>query len=490
MPSNVLCALVALLLACSAAPISKAATTSDAKPSAAAENLADFDFVTRTIADDYSGYDVKVTPANRAELDKLTIDLRAKAATASDAELWGILSTWVGFFHDRHTHVDPARPLEAPTHKVENGPRPNWTTASVRARLTALGSARDPVEGIWQLSGNDEYTSVGILRADPTRFDVVLLTPPEEQSRQVGYILRDAARALWFVDSGDYGEERLHARLVADGGAITFDHPGRWTRQEPALADADFSARVIPSDQMFLRRLSAKTLWLRMPDFDDSRAAPLKALLETHAADLAATPNLVIDLRGNPGGSDYVYEPLLPFIYTQPTYVIGMELRATRDNIALRHAEAERIRAEAPDQADQLEADNRLMAQHLGGYVHPGPKGFGVDIHDAVLPSPKRVVVLIDGAGSTAEQFVLYARQSHKVTLMGERNSAGVLDFANVVSEPTPSGRFRLQWAISRSLRLPADPVDPVGIAPQIRIPADEIDPVTFAQTWLERQVD
>ena len=128
------------------------------------------------------------------------------------------------------------------------------------------------------------------------------------------------------------------------------------------------------------------------------------------------------------------------------------------------------------------------MAQHLGGYVQPDPKAFSIYKADSVLSSPGRIVVLIDGAGSTAEQFLLAARQSRKVTLMGQENSAGVLDFANQVSEETPSGRFRLFWGISRSLRLPEDPVDPDGIAPQVRIPDDVADPVGFAQAWLERQ--
>ncbi len=71
---------------------------------------------------------------------------------------------------------------------------------------------------------------------------------------------------------------------------------------------------------------------------------------------------------------------------------------------------------------------------------------------------------------------------------MGQANSAGVLDFANVVAMPAPSGRYIVQWATSRSLRLPDDPVDPDGIAPDVRIPVDVRDPVGWAQAWLERQ--
>jgi C-terminal processing protease CtpA/Prc len=180
----------------------------------------------------------------------------------------------------------------------------------------------------------------------------------------------------------------------------------------------------------------------------------------------------------------------VPLLYTRPIVTIGMELRASTDNIALRQEVADRIRAQAPDNAAQIEAQNRLMRERLGQYVMPDPRPFEIERHDAVLPSPRRVAVLIDGAASTGEQFLLLARQSRKGTLFGQRNSAGVLDFANVVGVPTPSGRYRLQWATSRSLRLPQDPVDPDGIPPDIRIPEGERDPVRYAAAWLERQVD
>ncbi|MGB8840488.1 MAG: hypothetical protein WCC64_05420 [Aliidongia sp.] len=129
-------------------------------------------------------------------------------------------------------------------------------------------------------------------------------------------------------------------------------------------------------------------------------------------------------------------------------------------------------------------------ALHFGEYVQPDARPFSIDRLDRIMPFPKRVAILLDNAGSTAEQFLLEARQSHKVTLFGQRNSAGVLDFANVVSMPTPSGRFTIHWAISRSMRVPDDPVDPDGIVPDVLIPKNERDPVTYATRWLERQAD
>jgi hypothetical protein len=39
----------------------------------------------------------------------------------------------------------------------------------------------------------------------------------------------------------------------------------------------------------------------------------------------------------------------------------------------------------------------------------------------------------------------------------------------------------------TRSLRLPHDPVDPDGIAPDVLIPAETDDPVAWAAAWLAR---
>jgi C-terminal processing protease CtpA/Prc len=212
--------------------------------------------------------------------------------------------------------------------------------------------------------------------------------------------------------------------------------------------------------------------------------------LTAHAAEIDATPNLIIDLRNNGGGSDFVYEPLIPLLYTRPIYTISIEMRASPDNLAQRQALANQLRAEAPEVAAELDNQNKTMAANIGRYFSPDTASFGIDRRAGVARSPKRVGVILDYAASSGEQFLLMARQSRKVTLFGQHNSAGILDFANVVGMTSPSGRFALAWPTSRSLRLPDDPVDPDGIAPDVRIPRDVSDPVLYVKSWLERQAD
>ena len=489
----VLAFLLATALPSSAVPLAAQPAPAPAAREQAQRNLEDFDFVVRKITDNYAGWHSKVTDNARPQLEALTARLRARAAAASDEELLAILSEWVGFFQDRHTVVRRAA-APAGAGGAPATPSLPWTEASVRSRLQSLGPRRHPIEGIWRIAG-DRYR-VGVLRTGEgeDRFAAVILTTSADNWRP-GQVKADlAARADGGFDmvfrAGDHSANPVHANLVADGDALAVPDWGPWSREWPAPADPEAAARLFPSSELFLRRLSERTLWLRIPDFNDSRAAPLRELIAANREALASTPNLIIDLRNNGGGSDYVYAPLVPLLYTRPIVTIGMEMRASTDNIALRQEVADRIRADAPDNAAQIEAQNRLMRERLGQYVMPDPRPFEIERHEAVLPFPRRVAVLIDGAGSTGEQFLLLARQSRKATLFGQRNSAGVLDFANVVAMSTPSGRYRLQWATSRSLRLPQDPVDPDGIAPDIRIPDVERDPVRYAAAWLERQVD
>jgi hypothetical protein len=483
--------LIPLLLA-AAAPIA-AAPAAPVAEAQSQRNLADFDFVVDTITRNYAGWDTKIVGAKKAELAALTARLRTRAAAASDQELLAILEEWLAFFNDRHTQIGldstPAPGGGAPA----AFPTLAWTKQSVRAKLEALGARRDPIEGIWRI---DDRYRLGLLRSGskPGRYSAVVLSTKSESWKPGQVKAEFVRRADGGFDSvfraGDHSETRQVARLAARSEVLDMGDWGGWSREWPAPTEPDATARLFATGELFLKRLSPATLWLRIPDFNDSRAKPLRELIAAHRAEIDSTPNLVIDLRRNGGGSDYVYAPLVPLLYTRPIVTVGMELRATAENARLRHEIAERLKADEPGQTAQLEAQNRLMLAHLGEYVQPDPRPFEIERLDKILPFPKRVAVLIDGAGSTGEQFLLLARQSRKATLFGQKNSAGVLDFANVVAASSPSGRFKMQWAISRSMRLPEDPVDPDGIAPDIRIPADVEDPVSYAASWLERQAD
>jgi hypothetical protein len=461
------------------------------------QNLQDFDFIVEKLRRNYAGWDTKVTDKSQPALDQLTARLRIAAQNASPETLTAILQEWVKFFDDGHVGVEriaPATPSVSLPAAPEATPAFDWTEASVRAELAARGGSRDPLEGIWEIGGGRYRLGILPTPGSPGAFSAVVLTTTAQgwSAGQVKAKLTRKANDVLDIlyRAGDHGEHKTEASLLLDGAVLKLSEWGNWVREVPAISDPGLVERAFAPDTMFMKSLSPNTLWLRIPDFNETRAKPLKEILETNAAALASTANLVIDLRNNGGGADFVYGPLTPLLYSRPIYSVGVEIRASEDNVRLRKAIADELRAEAPEVAQHLDRQVERMAAALGTFVPGGEQNFYIERLDTVRRFPKRVAILLDNAASTGEQFLLEARQSRKVTLFGKENSAGVLDFANVVGMPTPSGRHQLFWATSRSMRLPSDPVDPDGIAPDIRIPADQADPVAYAQRWLERQID
>jgi len=86
--------------------------------------------------------------------------------------------------------------------------------------------------------------------------------------------------------------------------------------------------------------------------------------------------------------------------------------------------------------------------------------------YQKVYPLPQNVAIIINGNnGSTAEQFLLAARQSKKVKMFGT-TTMGELDISNMYSINSPDGRYTLWYCMSKSLRVPENTIDNKGISP------------------------
>lgn len=449
-------------------------------------NLADFDFVVATVEANYAGWPTKTTGSKGEELAALTARLRQSLTPGNDAQLRQAVDIWIAWFDDGHLQ---AQWNLATSDKQWRAARRLLPEPAAQARLAKLGAARHPVEGIWTI---DDRYRLAVLRDDgtPARFLATVLATSAKgwQPGDTKAILTergDGSFALRY-GAGDRTELTLTARLVSRNDVLDLGELGIWRRVHDDPETALAALHRYPGEEFTLVPLGAETLYLRLPSFGASYTDTVRDLIEQNRALLAATPNLIIDVRRNGGGSDFVYDPVLPWIATRPIWRVGVEIRASPLNQRLRREVADQIAATSPDAARALREESDRMEGNPAPFIRREPPVEIVRFAEA-LPYPARIATLIDGAGSSAENFILDARQSRKVTLMGQENSAGVIDFGEMMAMPAPSGRFQLAWATTRSLRLPDDPVDPDGIAPDVRIPADADDPVASAAAWLSR---
>jgi peptidase S41-like protein len=454
-----------------------------------ADDVKDLDFLVGTIRENYAGFGDKVTPELESQLATLTEQLREKAGHSDEVELLQMMRQWADFFKDNRLRIlftdahQAEFSREAASHAKQ---KPAVTEESVHDYLTNRKDQLDPLEGIWTNLG--EATELAIIRDDSREngFVAVVLKTPEENwlpgfvKAELDPPNEDKYPAILLGRS--FLRYRSTGHLLADGAVLKLGDYWKKVSPEPQKpVDLD---RYVPGKDFALVPLSDQTLLLRVPDLYDNHKIILDRLFEENAALIAKTPNWVIDLRFNDGGSDFVFETLIEYLYSRPVYQIGYEFLATPANIDCLQ-NLLRIPNLPPDGKQQIEILLGRMKQHLHQFVTPSEKQFTIITKPVAHSYPKKVGIILTGASGSGEQFVLGARQSRKVVLFGD-HTAGSLDYSTVNRVPFPSGRFELFYPISRSLRLPEESLDNRGIGADIPIPKSERDPIGFVQSWLE----
>lgn len=216
-----------------------------------------------------------------------------------------------------------------------------------------------------------------------------------------------------------------------------------------------------------------KTLILTLPNFHIENKTRINGMLEFHKEKILKTPYLILDLRNN-GGGDGSWKGLIPYLYTNPISSKGNEIRATEEMISTYEKMFKEIRKSDASQSDKNDISELIqrMKDNKGKFVIRSKSGFTK--LDSITKNPQKIIVLINKhCGSSCEEFILAAKQSKKVILMGQ-NTTGCLDYSNVFSTKCPSPAFYFGYATTKSMRLPDYSVDKEGIKPDIYLKYDQ----------------
>ncbi len=255
---------------------------------------------------------------------------------------------------------------------------------------------------------------------------------------------------------------------------------GDWQRE--GTTKEPISYNYVP---VAAKKLSTRTFYLKISNFSPSNANNIDSIIKANAEALENTPNLILDLRGNSGGADFTFQPLLPLLYTDPISYYGVDLRSTPANIAGWKKYLDEEDLPESNIGSIKETVSALEAQPQQ-WVHMGKDGVISDFSKRIFP--KKVVILIDeSCASTTEQFLLFAKASSKVTLLGQRTS-GTLDYSNVIAAPFSCMPYTLRYSSSRSRRLDHNlGIDKTGIKPDLQL-KDKSDWIQQALMYLEAQ--
>lgn len=461
--------------------------------------LKDFDFLVKKIQADYPGYNDKVTDANRLQLVLLEKEIRKRITMHPDSCGY-YFNDYTDFFKDHHLRVnrvwvDKQQPeiLDISTY----GKNLYVNVDSLQQKTkNAIG-----IEGVWEGFGQKF-----IVIRDGQKYVGVVVISQGWKNGQIIYGFEPINDTVFSVINYSLEKDRktykTKASLHLSGKIIEIHDVTRFVRKSDSdIIDKSLLYSYMPkfpngrNTYPLALYLGDSTYYLRIPSFNSNTG---NELVQKHWGELTSRPNLIIDIRNNGGGQDNFYEELAKIIYTKSYESKGVEWYASKCNIKfLEDAMENGKNSDGEEGLKRIQFLVGAMKKNIGGFVtHPYYENDNNLVQrDTLYTMPRNVGIIINERnGSSAEQFLFAAKQSDKVTLFGNCNTAGVLDYSNITPNPFPSNNYQLWCPMTRSKRLPENPIDNIGIAPDVIIPFpateqlyDKLDIwVYFVKNYLE----
>ena len=189
---------------------------------------------------------------------------------------------------------------------------------------------------------------------------------------------------------------------------------------------------------------------------------------------------LILDIRGNGGGSDHYYEPYLALLYDTPGVTDGVDFFYTKKNFR-QMKEWIPIRMLLLSIGKDKSKERVMWTFAKDGKIQYPSKS----------SLPVAAALIIDNnVGSAGEAMVLDIRASSKrTTIYGRDNTYGCLDISNCREVELPFRKNYILVPMTVSHRLPDRGIDKEGIAPDIRLdipyPTELTDNVDEWVLWI-----
>lgn len=433
----------------------------------------------KKVETEYPGFSAKTKEAFLYNGFKENLTKQAKQTDSLGCQK--LLKQYTDFFKDPHLWVG-----------ANGAPFSNSITGSVESVnidiqdfQKQVNKTKDSLEGIWSTDGyrigvkklgKGEYDGF-IIEAESTQWKPKEIKFKLFSNGTFEYALRDKS-----LKTGNY-------IFYKEGVLFLNEVSVALVKQSPEPANKEaVASRLNELEGFYFKKLTAKTAVLKLPSFEYQYLKQITPLIDDNKAGLETSENLIIDLRGNPGGTTDAYQKLLPYIMGKSIRHTGAEFLATQTYINNLEAYKKTLDKNIP--TTNTDKNIAILKANLGQFVNFNNTGLPIYIENVeVAPkSPKHIVILANkGSGSSAEYFLFAAKQSKKVKILGTP-SYGALDYGNAYLVDFGCPGYQVLIPTYRALRLPDYPIDNIGIQPDVYIDKSVKDWVAFAVKYLEEE--
>ena len=427
----------------------------------------EFSTIKNYIELNYAGFKDKVTVGNIQQYKEFTSHKEQVAAQAKNKlQCYFVINQWMSYFNDNHLYTGlNAEELEKiqPKKLQTDFPIEKFVVSeTLKKKLeSAIG-----IEGIYIKKGEGfsiavlknknlfrDYAAVVVNSTDSKYENGTVLAELKEKSENEYFLLYNSSNKLAFrIIKPKDGE--LISGFVKNGREIVNN------------TNYNFEAKL----------LNESTIYFNIPSFSWEAKPVIDSLFAVQKENLQQYSSIILDLRNNGGGSDDVYGIISPYLYTQPIQGIGVDVWASNDNI-----KGWELVLKEPNIPAESKSEIQKLVDKMKAKVNENVNIVEDYIDSSYTPLlfPKNVVILInEGCASSTEQFLLEARQSKKVTLMGQ-NTSGTLDYSNLRESNFCEVPYTLWTPTTRSRRINiGEGIDGIGIKPSIYL--------TEKQDWIQ----
>jgi C-terminal processing protease CtpA/Prc len=421
------------------------------------ENDAGFQYVLKTKGEQaYNDHNKKIS-------DKVQ-------ASNTLTECAPVLYEWLKFFRSGHIAIKLNEQIQQTKTTISAKQFSGWETYAIKpdAFKNYLDNKKVvDYEGIWET----QPYKIGIKKEGDTYIGFILESGADTWTKgQVKLklnIKEDKINSVFYMrdhSAVESGTVKMAGNNHLQIGNITLTRIYPNIKDEPKF---DRYFKALEAGQPYMEQLNETTLYLRIPSFNESYKRKIDSVMDANKAKMLITKNLIIDIRNNGGGSDASYSEIIPYLYTNPIRTVGVEYFSTKLNNQRMLDFINKPEYEFDEEGKKWakESYDKLQSK-LGQFVNLNEEAVSIGKLDTVYSYPENVGIIINEAnGSTAEQFLLEAKQSRKVKLFGV-TTFGVLDISNMYFVDSPCKEFQLGYSLSRSMRIPDFTIDEKGIQP------------------------
>lgn len=419
------------------------------------------------VEQNYAGYKDKVNTKSEKSYQNVKKQLMLKAKITKDnIECQKILNSYIDYFKDNHLWIQDkylSNKFQVESRNIAQSDLDNYFTDST------LKIAN--IEGVWK-SENYELAIIKEKDTKAKKYIGVVVGSKNENWKKgmVKMYLEDVNEYYYKTEwiTGDYEVEHTKAYLATDNLFIFgIGEFKKANQQKNNLDTQKMYSDIFPDETIKISFPNDSTAILFLGSFQNQYEPIVDSLMAAHKKDLELRPNWIIDISNNSGGGIGTYKSILPYLYTNPIKRSGSYYLLSEDNMNGYKSIVNNNKTLPPNVATFF---NTLIAE---GKKKPNSFYFekgNTFTTDSIKMNPKKVAVLISNkTASSAEIFIMDAKQSKKVTFFGN-TTAGIVDYGDGINHYIGCDSIIVNIPVRKSAYLNKVKYDNIGLKPDIYI--------------------